>query len=299
MVVVLIAIVLPLSIILSELDFWRLMQRLMHMKRIWDLIFVFTPALELLMIYKCVILYRKFNNPFFKFIGIALGVSVVGNVLWLVRTNFFAGMGFYLYGDLPVAFGLVSSVMATVFRIAEPLLILYALLVYKESAGQNEATSPLKKLFLLLPAAGGKRFWFLIIGIPVAVNVSVFVLTLVFLQDYATTILTGLLAQILFSINMSAQFLGLLLSQALGRVYGNNLFKYLFATYIIHLIVPAVAYLSVFPVILRENGPLPITGIYNQLQSYTIMISHIAVPALLLFAVFTYRERCTGNIRET
>lgn len=284
MVIALVAFFIPFSIILTELNFWQLF----HVHRIGTLTEVLTPAVELLIIYQCVRLYLKLNNPFFKFMAIALSISVGNDALRLLRSHFFSGRDLYQHNDVLVALDMLGVALVTVI----PLLALYTLLVYKESGEQTETVSPLKKFYLLIPSAkDSKRFWLLVIGIPLAVNIFMSILPLVKFKESIDLVWAGAALQIFSSINLSTHLIGLFLSLGLARVYGNNLFKYILATYIIHLGVAALSLLFNVPLFMFwEIGLPPVISVFQQLQGYIALASHIAVPALLVYAIFTYRE---------
>lgn len=251
----------------------------------WTFKRILSSAAVMLALFVCVRLYRAFHNPFFKFQGLALVLSLA--VAGLGELRIFLE-GRFIYGlEKPFhqAIGASIGTMDAVIGLAGVLLALYALLQYRETWEQAEKVSFVKRFYDLIPSAGNnRRFWYVIIGVPL-------LLTVPFLTASFSSSVSDIIMLIFSCARVPAELLGLLLSLALLRIYKNNVFKYLAAVYIIPLAVMALTFFSVFLVYLNQFQVNIVYYIFNYLlYSYVVAFNSVVVAGLLVYALFTYKE---------
>ncbi|OPX91551.1 MAG: hypothetical protein A4E53_00691 [Pelotomaculum sp. PtaB.Bin104] len=270
-----------ISLVVSELKLWDLI----CLKLIWELVKFLILAPELLALCKCVQLYRVLNNSFFKFQGIALALSAANDILKKLTDMFFAGLVAYVVNPTYHIVRDSINAISLAIGLAGILLALYALLQYRERwEQQTETASPVNRFYDLIPYARDKKTFLLIItGIPLLLYGSLLL--------GPSSFGMGGLFHLMFSVmSLSAELLCLLLSLALVKAYGNNLFKFLFVVYTIPLGVMILSFLNLDVGFFLFKHNVGWLSALSLIFNYIVMFHRIIVAGLLVYALFAYRE---------
>jgi len=269
---------------MTEMKLWNSI----HLQNIWAVTGILAPVLELLAIFVCVRLYRSFNNPFFKFQGIALALGVAVAGLSELRLILFRKFIYHFEDSFYQAIGASIGTISTIIGLAGILLALYALLQYREGWEKAEKKPYINRFYDLVPSAkNNKLFWYIIVGVPL-------ILTVPFLLSSFSGSISDLIISVFNVARLPAELLGLFLSLALLRIYKNNLFKYLAAAYIIPLGVTAISFfnasLELFLYRFLDSKP-PIYYIFSQITfNYVVAFHNVVIAGLLVYALLTYKE---------
>ncbi|OPY57656.1 MAG: hypothetical protein A4E55_01502 [Pelotomaculum sp. PtaU1.Bin035] len=271
-----------LSITMNELKLWHSI----NFQNIRAVIEILVAALELLAILLCVRLYRSFNNPFFKFQGIALAVEVVNTGLSELRLIIGRQQLYNHENDL---YQIASAFIIVIISLSGILLALYAILTYREGWAQEENTPLVQRFNDLLPSARNNRlFWPVIIGVPLLLLNLPLVLSSI---PFSATVLFNSLFS---TAGLVAKLLGLLLCLALVRAGENHFFKYMVAIYIIPLGVTLFAHLNgifgLFLYEIRETSPSNLYMLSTITLNYIVLFHDVVITGLLVAALLTYRE---------
>jgi hypothetical protein len=284
-VILMIPVLVFCSIIMTEMKLWSSI----NLENIHTVIEILVPALNLLAILLCVRFYRTFNNPYFKFQSIVLAIGIVNAGLYelpaiISRHHLFYNSETTLYQIVSTSIGPVRIIIS----LAGILLALYALLKYRERCEQDEVMPLVKRFKTLLPGVQNSRlFWPVAIGVPLLLNLP---LVLSSIPISLTVLFTSLFS----TASLVAQLLGLLLCLALGRVYGNNFFKYMAAGYIISLGVIVFSCLYGISGLFFHRfwvSPPTVCMLINITFTYIVVFHKILITGILVFALFTYREQ--------
>ena len=269
-----------LLVLLTELNVWHLLNNVTYS----SLFGYITMVAEVLALYKCVQLYRRYENPYFKMQYILLAVTVTYAIVKKLYR-------LLLFPDTPGVFGNFSEPHGLCFIVSltSSLLAVYALLVYLESYDQPGKDDFWERLSGLVPAAtGNKLFWPAIIGGPLLIYaVQIFGVSGISLQFISSSL------QILIqsTVSLASTLLGLLLVLSLHRVYSNKLFKYLAVVYSIDIILVGLTlFNSAIYMAMAMGHPSPSMVIIDRLFIFIVLFSRLAVALIYVYAFFTYRE---------
>ncbi|NLI12227.1 MAG: hypothetical protein GX425_06300 [Peptococcaceae bacterium] len=282
-VIFIILIIVFLSIVLTEMKLWNYV----NIVFVGAVTHILVP-LELLAIFVCVRFYRALHNPFFKFQGMALAMSILVAGLRELRLILFNRFIYHFDESYYQALGASAAIISTIIGLAGILLALYALLHYREGWEQAEEVPLIKRFYDLIPSAGNNRlFCYMIIGVPLLLHVSLM------LSSFSGSI-TDIIISVFNAVWLPAELLGLLLSLALLRIYKNNLFKYLVAVYIIPLVVIAFSYFNVFLSFFiyrfSDSNPPAYFTFSQIIFNYIVAFHKVVLAGLLVYALLTYRE---------
>lgn len=281
-----------LSIVMTEKQLWS-MTNLLDIRTVTKIIVL---VLQLPAIFICLRLYRAFKNHFFKFQGIALTMGVFNTGLYGLQALIFKQIPYNNEAALYQIFSTSMNSISAIIRLAGILLALYAILRYRESWEQAEKAPLVQRFNDLVPSARDNRlFWPVIIGAPLLLD-----LLLVLASSSAPIGVIPLFSFSFYTAGLAAQLLALLLCLALVRAYGNRFFKYMASFYIISMSVTLFSCLysiSGFFMYRFWDSSLPALYMFaNRTFNYIVVFHEVALGALLLIALLTYRESATDSL---
>jgi len=257
-----------------------------------------TVITTIVLLYVCIRLYLKFNNPYFKLTAVSYGLQLATWIVWSL-----ASLGEYLSflsfgGSIPVS---TSSSWFTVIRL---LLIMYAALLYREGWEDKERVSITERFTALVPAAKTYNFWVILIGAPLVFNIirQLFYFH-IFKVSYNVRfaghlpIPTGIMAILTQTVTMLIMLLIVILNLSLFRTYGIRFFKHLYIISLV-IVIYSVAW-GMFSLYMDwlfgppnpgQSQALGFLSGHTALVSFIPALYQLAVPVFTALVFLAYEE---------
>jgi len=275
-----------LSVIVNEIKLWSLI----NFKNLYSVMDILIPILKLLAFFLCVRLFSKYNNPFFKFQGIALvvdmankGVQELGDIYINIRFHNFEPLN-------PIAMDSISLISMILYLVVV-LLALYGLFQYREGWELEEKVTLAYRFNYLVASARSKGLLW-----PVII-VALFLINMTFLisamsMTSAVYIIIPIIICFIFTVGLIVKLPGFFLCLSFIRIYENNIFKYLAVIYIIPLVSMVISYLNSSLNVYRSYFSLPsFFRIIESVFDSIIAFQDITIAILLVIALSIYRAK--------
>jgi hypothetical protein len=278
--------------------------RIFHLGIIGAVVAAITVITTIALLYLCIRLNLKFNNPYFKLTAVAYGLQLATPLVWSL-----AGIGGYLPllslgGSVPLS---TSSSWFTAIRI---FLVMYAALLYREGWEDDAGAAIPGRFSALVPAADTSNFWLVLAGAPLVYNAARELVYFHIMGVFDNVpfaghppVPTGIMDVLTQTVILRIMLLTVILNISLFKVYRTRFFKYM---YIISLV--NVIYTIVWGIISLYTDWLFVPPHPGQSHALDFMFGHSgnylnlipavfqsAIPLFTALVFFNYEESRTGG----